>query len=145
MKRFHFPWDNVLAFRRTQCKVEESKLEQILAERRHVESRSSELAAQLLRAENEIRASANMTGWEFAAFDVFRSHIQAERIHLSDAIREIERRRATQMQVVQQKRRDILLLEKLRQKRFAEWTTGTEREITKEAEELFLGRWRRIQ
>ena len=98
-----------------------------------------------LSAAHEILAAASVSGEELAALSLFRQHSGSRTIQLN-------RRRTTeqqaidrQMAVLIERRRETRLLELLRERRFAEWRSATEREAEQHAAENYLLRWNRSQ
>ena len=144
MKRFAFPLERVLNLRRTQCRLEESKLEDLHSELRRTNAQAEELSLELAQAEESVRSSPITSGRELASLDSFRMHIMIQQQHLKSLRGEMEQRIHDQTATVIRKRRDVRLLEKLRQTKHKEWTREGALEVAREAEELFLGRWRRI-
>ena len=138
MKRFAFPLDRVMGWRRTQAHIEESKLERLHAEMRAIESRTAEVLNEREHSEAQIVAAGSATGMELAALDSFKKASVAECARLADAAADARKRIAAQLQVVTQKRRDLRLLENLRDRKLRAWKSELDREIDREASELYL-------
>jgi hypothetical protein len=51
MRKFRFPLDRVMDWRRTQARIEEAKLEQLHGEVRGIEARQAELNGQRTQSE----------------------------------------------------------------------------------------------
>ncbi len=145
MKRFHFPLQRILALRRAQSNVEEAKLNALQAELRQVDAKAGAITLELLQAESDLRSLSTISSVDLANLGNYRDFAQVQRTRLAAARKEIERRRALQMQVVAQKRRDVKLLEKLRERKLLEWSAEIERELTNQTEEFFLARWQKLQ
>jgi len=144
MKTFSFSLDKVLAWKRTQQRLEEMKQERIHGELRSIDARRAALAEEKTAAER-LSAAGGITGPELAALDRFRKHLGAEQARLANMRQGAEKRLSEQMNVVMVKRRDVMLLEKVRQHRLDEWNRQAAREMDLQAEESALYKWMRVQ
>jgi len=143
MKKFVFPLSRVMDWRAMLVRVEESKLEQIYAELRVIDARKAALEREREQSERAMLARSATTGAELSALDSFRRFVFAERNRLEGVRAGISERIAAQIQVVSKKRRDVKLLERLKDQRFEKWHTEFGREIDAEADESFLAKWNR--
>jgi flagellar export protein FliJ len=141
MKKFSFPLGRVMDFRATQARVEEQKLEALYAELRRIADRESGLMRDRLEAEQAVLRGAS--GSEFSALDSFRRFSVAEHTRLESLRADCSKRIAAQIQVVAAKRRDVRLLERLKDQRHREWTRELDREIDAQADEAFLAKLHR--
>ncbi len=145
MKKFEFPLDRVLDWRRTQARLEESKLERLRADLHAIESQLAEAARLRQESVRELITAKSVTGLELAALDDFRKASAVECVKLKESAEEAEKRVAAQLGVVAAKRRDVKLLENLRARRLDGWKLEFGQEIEREAGELFLAnRGRRV-
>ncbi len=131
-----------MAWRATQLRLEEAKLEQMQAGVRALERRVEALLEQAREAE-QIRESGSASGWELANLDVYRGWAAGEQRKLAATRTGWMKRIAAQMQVIAQKKLDVRLLERLKEQRLAVWNTDLQREIHQQAEESYLARWNR--
>jgi len=141
MKRFAFSLERVLGWRRIEAQMEELR-----AERLHAELHAIETSRENLRIEREttaahLRAVGSATGTELAALDNFRRHVDAERARLERERVDCEKRVAAHMRVLTAKKRDVKILEHLRERRLTAWTAELNRETEQQAAEAFLSRW----
>lgn len=143
MKKFTFPLGRVMDWRAMLARIEESKLEQIYAELRAIDSRLGELARERTEAERALQGKKSAMGAELAAHDAFRRFLFAERNRLEGERAGVQQRIAAQMQIVAKKRRDVKLLEGLKDQRLAKWRAEFGREIDAQAEESHLAKWNR--
>jgi hypothetical protein len=141
MKKFVFPLDRVMDWRRTQARLEESKLERLHAERRAIEAREAALKEELAASERALIAAPSATGFEMAALDAFRRYTIAERGRIAHALADCGKRIAAQLGVVTLRRRDIRLLEKLKDRRLKAWEVELTRETGRQADETYLAKW----
>jgi flagellar export protein FliJ len=138
MKKFAFPLARVMEWRETQVRIEETALEILQAELHGLETRLTETRAAREHAVKAPPVGGFVTGAELGAFDRFRKAAAVECVKLAEAAAESRQRTAAQLQVVIRKRRDLRLLEKLRQRKLDAWKADLEREIDREASELHL-------
>ncbi len=143
MKKFEFPLSRVLDWRQTLARIEELKLERLYAELRAIESREAELLAERSRSERAAAEARSQTGSELAALDAFRRFAIAEHTRLEQLRAESKKRIADQIGVVALKRRDVRLLEHLKDRRMGEWNRDLAREIETQAGEIYLAKWDR--
>jgi flagellar export protein FliJ len=138
MKNFAFPLARVMDWRRTQVRIEETALEILQVELHGIETRLAETRAARAQAVKTPPVGGSVTGAELSALDRFRKAAAVECVKLAEVAAESRRRIASQLQVVIRKRRDLRLLEKLRQHKLDAWKADLEREIDREAAELHL-------
>lgn len=143
MKKFTFPLGRVMDWREMLARVEESKLEQIYAELRAVDTHFAGLERERQQSEQAARSRQSATGAELAAHDSFCRFVLKERGRLEGLRAGIEQRIAAQRQVAAKKRRDVKLLAGLKDQRLARWTREFHHEIDAQAEESYLAKWNR--
>ena len=144
MKKFTFPLHRALEWRRTQAHVEEAKLERLYAEIRGFDARQAALGEQRAEAEKAVLAGASSTGAELEALDTFQRFTAAEQVRLEGQRVECRQRIAVQIDVVAAKRRDVRLLERLKERRLKQWISELDREVDAQAEEAFLAKWNAV-
>lgn len=142
MKKFDFPLGRVMDWRETQARVEESKLETLYAELRAIDSQQHALNIERDAAEKSV-AARGATGTELARLGEFRRFTVAERTRLEKLRAECSQRISAQIQVVATKRRDVKLLERLKQQKLIAWNHEMNREIDAQADEAYLAKWNR--
>jgi flagellar export protein FliJ len=140
MKKFAFPLGRVLDWRRTQASMEEMKLTQFHAELRDIETRIASARAEKSDSERSLLESGAVTGASLAALDSFKRSVAAECARLEDLAAKSRRRIAHQLEIIAAKRRDARLLEKLEQKKLAEWKAEFDRELERQADEAYSSR-----
>ena len=95
MKRFAFPLERVLSWRRMQARVERLRWERIRTELRAIEERARAAARGTpTRLGGGSAVAKSTTGAELAALDRFRRHVDAERARLERKRAECEKRLA---------------------------------------------------
>lgn|SRR5487761_1964217 len=143
MKQFAFPLGRVMEFRRMQARVEEIKLENMYAELRAIDAKEVALIQQSLQAEKALRAQQSVSGFDLELFGAHREAMKTERQRMDNARAACRDRIDAQLQVVTAKRRDVKLIEHLKEKRFHAWEKEMLREIDQQAEEAYLAKWKR--
>lgn len=143
MKRFVFRLESVLRWRRSQFEHEQNRLRELAAERDRIRLRLRELDEDRRRQEHELLASGVLSGAELSALDAWRQRQRAERERCEQALGEAERRVAEQRERLLAARRRLRLLEKLKERRYAEWQAEADREMEALAAECHLARWGR--
>ncbi len=143
MKNFAFGLDRVLAWRTAQMQREEMKLEQLFTELRALDGALALVNRQRQQAQDELRAWPKVEGKELSALDAFQQRAAAERVRIAQARAGCEQRIAAQLHILILRRRDVKLLEKLKQRRRTVWSREQDREIAQLAEESHLAKWNR--
>jgi hypothetical protein len=141
MKKFVFSLGRVADWRRAQARQEEIKLESLHAERRALDAREAALKHELAASERALLAAPRVTGFETAALDAFRRHVNLEQVRIARALADCGNRVAAQQEVVRAKRRDIRLLENLKEQRLKAWRAELGRETAQQADETYLAKW----
>ncbi len=143
MRRFHFRLQNVLEWRVVQLETEEAKLEQLFAERNRIDAARENLAAALAASEQSVQQARVIEAHELMALEAHREYAARMREQLLAARRDCEERIAKQRERVTNAERDVRLLEKLKERRLAEWHTAADKEMEALASEVYLAQWHR--
>ncbi len=138
MKKFRFPLARVKDWRETQARIEESKLEALYAELRAIDSKEAALMRQKSDAERSVLSGAS--GEDLEALSSFRRFAVEEHTRLEKLRGDCSRRVAAQTQLVASKRRDVRLLERLREQRHQAWTRELHKELDAQADEAYLSK-----
>ena len=141
MKKFSFSLERVLEWRRTQTRAEEIKLETLHAARRSLETRLSDLRAEPGRALTAIASAALVTGGDLAALDRHHRALASQASRVEASLAERSREISTQTDAVAARRREVRLLEMLREEAFKRWQREFFKEIDQQAEEAHLARF----
>jgi flagellar export protein FliJ len=138
---FCFHLERVLELRRRQLAAEESRFRRQTAALAKLNEARAQLEAAGAAAEREVRAWQPVAGRDLAALAEFRTHVSERERDLGARRVECERELAARQRDMLEARRRCRLLEKLKERRFAEWRAAAEREIEALAAEAFLTRW----
>ena len=143
MKAFHFSLQRVLEWRALQQRTEEEKLSSLQQTLSALLMRDKELQTSLLKSELDLRARPSIPAFEIGALTGFRRRIELERKNLRTATFKVECEIDAQRKKLLQARRDYRILEKLRARKYAEWSYLNDREIENIAADAFLAQWTR--
>ncbi len=142
MQRFRFRLASVLKWRTLQLEIEENKLEVLFAERNRATAELARLDECRVEADRILERDT-VDGQSLAALDRHRASLKSTGQKLRAAAADCERRIAAQRQQVSEAERRVRLLERLKERRLAEWNTEADRELEALASETFLAKWAR--
>jgi len=143
MKRFAFRLETVLRWRRSQFDLEQSKLHKLVGEREVLRARIHELEGVRAAAEQAVLKAGEVRGEELAALEAYRRALAAQRANLQKALVACEEKIKAQRERVLEARRNVRLLEALKQRQRLAWEAELNRELEALAAEAYLGRWGR--
>jgi len=141
MKKFNFPLARVMDFRRMQARAEEIKLEALYAELRAVDIREVALIQEKVLSEKALKSATTVTGFDLEVFDTYRLAVKDEQKKMDQARAGCRKRIDAQLAVLMVKRRDVKLLEHLKERRFEKWEKRMFKEIDQQADESYLAKW----
>ena len=143
MRRFVFPLQRVMDWRTLQVRSEEEKLANLQQQAEALALKETALTAAVLNSEIELLKRPSIEGSDLQALSLFQERVHKERANLQ------VRRKQFEVQVVEQRkrllkaRRDVRVLEKLKDSRLRTWTYLSDRETENTAAESFLAKWAR--
>jgi hypothetical protein len=143
MKTFRFPLERVLAWRHAQLDREEQLLKQLRGSLAALENAGRELALALTRAAAGLPGLAPLDARDCFAMAGYQAHVRGQQQVLRARRRDCERRIEEQQERWLELRRQVRLLERLKERRLAEWQAGADREIEELAGESYLAKWNR--
>ncbi len=143
MRAFEFPLRRALEWRKTQLELEENALHRLAASLEEIALAAVKLNLVKERAEVAVRQAAVVEAGDLWALASYRQRLLAEMQALAMRRAAAEREVAGQRQKVLEAERRFRLLEKLEQKRHAEWTREADKETEALAAESFLALWNR--
>jgi flagellar export protein FliJ len=141
MKKFDFPLSRVMDFRRMQARLEEIKLEGLYAGLRAIDAREASLVQQRTQSETALKSAPSVTGHELEVFSAYGAAMKAEQKRMDKTRVECRKRIDAQLAILTVKRRQVKLLEKLKDQRFDKWEKEMFKEIDQQAEEAYLSKW----
>jgi flagellar export protein FliJ len=141
MQRFQFRLDRVLDWRRKQCGMEESRLAACLALVQDTDRKIEALRAERAAIDREVLTRRAIPAADFLNLGRYRTRAGKEELELGEERRQRLQSAAEQRVRVQQAQQRVKLLEKMRDRRLAEYTIAAGRELEEAAAEAFLVRW----
>src|ERR1017187_6369900 len=121
MRRFQFRLDGVLGWRTVKLELEEGRLEQLFTERRRCDEEARAIEARS-RESAQLIAAKTLDGQQLAALSYHRHYLERESARMAAQRADCEKRIAAQQQRVVEAERAVRLLERLKERRLAEWT-----------------------
>jgi membrane-bound lytic murein transglycosylase MltF len=143
MKRFDFPLERVRQWRHEQAAVEEQKLQKLYTKLLAVDDARKRIEAEVEAAILAIRELPDSNPADRANLDNYREYSRQLLLRNSQNRLEIEGQIAKQRQAVIEARRSFELLDRLKQKAWAEWIAARDKEQEELAAELYLAKRRR--
>ena len=143
MKAFQFPLEKALDWRRVQLELEEARYKQQLATLAALDRERAEVAAAGSLAETQVREWNPVAAGDLTALASFRLYVKAQETGIAARRREAELKLAEQQKLMLEARRRCRLLERLKERRRAEWAIARDRELEEVAAESYLARWHR--
>ena len=143
MQAFRFPLGRALAWRRAQLELEENKLRQIVAAREEMALEKVRLDLVKDRAEQAVRDAPAVEAGDLWALAAYRQRLIAEGRALEARRQTCEQHLESQRQRVVEAQRGCRLLEKLLERRRAQWRQESDRELENLAAESYLAGWSR--
>jgi flagellar export protein FliJ len=143
MTTFRFRLQKVLDLRHTQLETEESRFKQQLAALAGLDSERAGWAAAGSKAENQVRDFNPLAGSDLTALGNFRLTVKQQQKEIDARRLECHKSLEAQQSVMLEARRRCRLLERLKEKRLAEWTSERDHELEQLASESFMAKWGR--
>jgi flagellar export protein FliJ len=141
VKKFDFPLARVMDFRRLQARLEEIKLEALYAELRALDAREAASIQLKVQSEKELKSAKSVTGFDLEVFDAYRQALKEDQKRMDKARADCRKRIDAQLAVLTIKRRDVKLLEHLKEQRFEKWEKAMFKEIDQQADEAYLAKF----
>ena len=138
MTAFRFRLEKVLALRRTQLELEDAKLRRQIAVVADLDGERAQLEAAAIQSEEEVRGWSPLPGQALAALANFHAHTRRRADELAAQRQQAVGRLQAQQQVLLEARRRCRLLERLEQRKRAEWQEAAARELEQLAAESYL-------
>jgi hypothetical protein len=143
MTSFRFRLQKVLDLRHTQLETEESRFKQQLAALAGLDSERAGWAAAGSKAEIQVRDFNPLAGSDLTALGNFRLTVKQQQKEIDVRRLECHKSLEAQQAVMLEARRRCRLLERLKEKRLAEWTSERDHELEQLASESFMAKWGR--
>jgi flagellar FliJ protein len=142
MKPFRFALQRILEFRATRVEQEEQNLKTLQEELAGLDESIEKVEASREESSRALAMAEEARGEDLRALTSFCFRLDRERALLDGKKAACLQRLVRQRQTYLEARREHRLLEKLRERQFAEWMQAAGREVDKVAGELYLARWK---
>ena len=143
MNSFQFPLQKVLDWRRTQLEMEEFQFRQQSAAMADLDRENAQLQEAGSTAERQVRVWNPVAGGELAALGSYRLHVRLKETELAVPRAECRKELGRRESVMLEARRRLRLLERLKERRLAEWCEARDKELDELASEAYLANWKR--
>ncbi len=143
MTSFRFPLERVLAWRRTQLEIEQARYRQKVTAVAALDHARAELEASGIQAEVQVREWNRVAGADLAALGGFRRAIRVKEEQVAKRRAESAEAADAQLKLMLEAQRRCRLLERLKERREAEWDAANERDLEQLATESYLARFTR--
>ena len=143
MTSFRFRLQKVLDLRHTQLELEESRFKQQLAALAGLDCERAGWAAAGSKAEIQVRDFNPLAGCDLTALGNFRLNVKQQQKEIDARRLECQKGLEAQQLVMLESRRRCRLLERLKDRRLAEWTAARDHELEQLASESFMAKWGR--
>jgi len=140
---FRFNLQRVLDWRRTQLDLEEARFKQKLAAVAELDRARAALEAAEIHAEVQVRQWSPMAGRDVTALGGYRLHVRAQEQEIAVTRAKSQTALDAQEAAMLEARRRCRLLERLKERRRAEWQAAGDRELEELASESYLAGWAR--
>jgi flagellar export protein FliJ len=140
MTPFRFRLEKVLQLRQKQLELEEAKYQQRVREAAELEAERSRMEAAGIGAETQVRAWSPVTGSDLAALANYRKYVAAQEQQIAVRHAEARKQAEEQQKAMLEARRRCQLLERLKERRLAEWQASADKELEQLAAESHLAR-----
>lgn len=141
MTSFRFPLERVLEWRRTELELADARFKQQAAALAELDRQQAELEATGIRTEIEVREWRPVSGSDLAALGGFRLELRKRQRGLAARRAECRKELARRQEAMLEARRRLRLLERLKERRLAEWRAAWDRELDEQAAMSYLARW----
>lgn len=143
MTAFQFNLRKVLQWRQTELELAEVRFKQQFAAVAEMDRAHAELKASGARAEVDVRTWRPVAGRDVSALGGYRLLVRMQEHEIAARRAEGQKVLAAQEAAMLEARRRCRLLERLKERRRAEWQAAGDRQLEELAAESFLAGWAR--
>ncbi len=145
MTAFRFRLQRVLQLRESQLKTEEFKLEQLLQLRAQMQAAIDAAVWAVEKERQSIESETYSTSAQWLAFESFRKRAERERQQALQKLTAHDEAIEKQRAAVVEAKRAVLLLEKLQEKRRADWQIDADKEMEELTADFSAAQWLRAK
>lgn len=143
MRAFRFPLQRVLEWRALQLRVEEEKLAGLQQQLASLVELREKLAAARHRSESHVFASGTVPGSDLQSWALYQARLAKQQELLKTQLLQCEKLILEQRQRLMKARTDHRVLERLKERRWKQWVSLSDREVEETANDVFLAKWAR--
>jgi flagellar export protein FliJ len=143
MKAFRFRLARVLDWQRSKLSVEEQKLEQLTGERDRLEAARSHARNERTGSGRALATWTGLRGMDLERQNAYAVRLQERERALGVSLQDCARRIEYQRLAVAEARRKVRLLERLAERRLAEWNAELARELEALTSEFTIAQYGR--
>jgi flagellar export protein FliJ len=141
VQTFHFRLEKVLEWYTRQYELEERRFTVCLAALVEAKAAIASLLAERLSIERDMLSRASIPAQDFVALGLYRLGARKRELELNAACDSCAAAVEAQRLKLQAAERRVRLIEKLRQRRVAEYTYAETRELEELASDAFFAKW----
>jgi hypothetical protein len=145
MKRFVFPLDRVLRFRRTEMERVEGRVSELAFRAHHQRSTAEEKRSEALSSGAQLAARRELHGSDFHVTSNWVQRMEAERVAALAAAERLVQQHRQALDELIEARRKVRLLETLRRRKLSAHELSQARRLEAQASEFYLARQRRAR
>jgi hypothetical protein len=143
MRSFRFPLQRALDWRSLQLRTEEEKLAGLHQKLASLIHRENALNATQFKSESALLGSPSIAGSDLRALAGFQIRIKREHAILTASRTQCDAQIVEQRKRLLKARKDCLVLEQLKEKRYRTWSYAGDREVEDTAAESYISNWLR--
>ena len=143
MTLFKFRLDRVLQLKNSQLRTEEFKLEALLQTRARMQAEMEAAELSIQRERQSIESATYSNSAQLLAFEQFKKRAEKEHQEALQKLATHDQSIEKQRTLIVEARRGVLLLEKLREKRRADWQVEADKETESLAADFSAAQWLR--
>jgi len=143
MNSFRFPLQKALDWRTTELELEEARFKLQVAALAALDRERAGWEAAGISAEIQVRGWSPLAGGDLTALGNFRLNVKQRETEVDARRVECRKSLEAQQTAMLEARRRCRLLERLKDRRLAEWQSARDHELEQLASEAFLAKWGR--
>lgn len=141
MKAFQFQLGRILHIRVAQERTEQQKLDQVRSAKAGIEAEIAALDQSVVDSQQRLRAETTVYAAELLQLRAYERSVQRVREQLVQRLAEQERIVRAQSEALLLAKRNVKLLERLRDKRRTEWLAEADRELEAFTSDFAASQW----
>jgi hypothetical protein len=141
MKAFRFTLDRALHIRRSQLGIEQDKLQKFIRDREQLELQATSIRSEAAGARRLVSSQELIAAEEISTVPDYQRSAKHRLLKLDQQKQDLLTQTQEQRRKTFEAERKVKLLEQLRDRRFAQWSSMMEKEQEAFASDAYLARW----